>query len=67
MARFRVFYIERQPKDGGQIDLRATAARPGARADSGGRGDRPVNLQQPGHRQDYRRDHGTRRQPCGPR
>ena len=29
MARFRVFYIERQPKDGGQIDLRATAARPG--------------------------------------
>jgi hypothetical protein len=29
MARFRVFYIERQPKDGGQIDLRATGARPG--------------------------------------
>ncbi len=30
MARFRVFYIERQPKDsGGQIDLRAAAARPG--------------------------------------
>jgi hypothetical protein len=30
MARFRVFYIERQPRDGGgQIDLRATAARPG--------------------------------------
>ncbi len=30
MARFRVFYIERQPKDsGGQIDLRASAARPG--------------------------------------
>jgi hypothetical protein len=29
MARFRVFYIERQPKDGGQIDLRATGSRPG--------------------------------------
>lgn len=30
MARFRVFYIERQPRDGGaQIDLRAAAATPG--------------------------------------
>ncbi|MBW1758428.1 MAG: hypothetical protein JRJ80_19980 [Deltaproteobacteria bacterium] len=31
MARFRVFYIERQPKDGGgRIDLRAAGARPGS-------------------------------------
>ena len=31
MTRFRVFYIERQPKDGGgQIDLRAAVARPGS-------------------------------------
>ncbi|HEY5640947.1 MAG TPA: hypothetical protein VIW01_12955 [Dehalococcoidia bacterium] len=30
MPRFRVFYVERQPKDGGeQIDLRAAGARPG--------------------------------------
>ncbi len=31
MARFRVFYVERQPKEGGgQIDLRAAASRPGS-------------------------------------